>query len=333
MRVKNSIVSKRVKEIRYCEVEGCNYNSKKYAIHYSKKYNITLCNKHYRQMKLYEKIIPDKIKEIKYCEVKGCERNSKTHMVYYRKKYDMILCGKHKHQLNNHGEITIKEIKYCEVHKCNRDSQNHRVCYRKQVNKILCEKHYKHIKKYGHIINRTICDPNEIIIYDDYAEILLYDRKGQEIARTKIDIEDIDKLKQYKWHFVQGYARTINKSKILSIHQILIGSYVDHIDNCPLNNRRSNLRQCSQHQNTFNTKMTKNNTSGIKGVYWSKQSSKWIASISINYKTICLGGFKNKREAAIVRLKAERKYFGEFQNKILEKQTMKIFDIQEGELN
>ena len=36
-------------------------------------------------------------------------------------------------------------------------------------------------------------------MYKDYAEIILYDKKCNEVSRSKIDLEDIDKVKNIKW--------------------------------------------------------------------------------------------------------------------------------------
>jgi len=162
----------------------------------------------------------------------------------------------------------------------------------------------------------------------------LYNKKCEENARTKIDIDDIEKIKQYKWYLSSnGYAITKIKGNNITIHQILFENKMDHINRDPLDNRRSNLRKCTQQQNLRNTKLSNSNTTGIKGVYLhNPYKNKWYARVEVNQKHIYLGLFQNKRDAAIARLKGERKYFGEFQNKILEKQTMKMFNIKEEEL-
>ena len=35
---------------------------------------------------------------------------------------------------------------------------------------------------------------NEIVIYDDYAEIIIYNKQGNEKCRTLIDLDDIEKV-------------------------------------------------------------------------------------------------------------------------------------------
>lgn len=53
---------------------------------------------------------------------------------------------------------------------------------------------YRHNK----ILSRTIYDKNEYILYSTYAEILLYNTKGEEVARTKVDLDKVEDLKNYK---------------------------------------------------------------------------------------------------------------------------------------
>ncbi|NHE79838.1 HNH endonuclease [Klebsiella michiganensis] len=62
---------------------------------------------------------------------------------------------------------------------------------------------------------------------------------------------------------------------------------VDHIDGDKLNNRITNLRLCTQNQNTRNRRIHSNNAAGLKGVYFNdspRNRKKWIAQISIAKK-------------------------------------------------
>lgn len=85
---------------------------------------------------------------------------------------------------------------------------------------------------------------------------------------------------------------------------------IDHIDGNPLNNRFANLRAATQSQNGMNSKLPKNNTSGVKGVYWGQK--KWRAQISIARKCIPLGGYDNIEDAAKAVEEARTKYHAEF---------------------
>jgi len=91
-------------------------------------------------------------------------------------------------------------------------------------------------------------------------------------------------------------------------------SCVDHIDNNRLNNRIDNLRFATHQENGMNQKLSSNNKSGIKGVYFDKLKKKWIAQIMINRKMKYLGTFNTKDEAKTARQEYAIDAFGEYIN-------------------
>lgn len=93
--------------------------------------------------------------------------------------------------------------------------------------------------------------------------------------------------------------------------------FVDHVNGNRINNHIDNLRWGTKQENCRNRKLSKNNTSGIKGVCWNKESNKWTAQINNeNGIRIHLGYFDTKEEAASVRLKKEKELFKEFYREI-----------------
>jgi len=56
-------------------------------------------------------------------------------------------------------------------------------------------------------------------------------------------------------------------------------------------------------------KSNKNNTSGVKGVYWSNREQRWIAKIGLKGKTITIGRFQHLKDAEKARKQAEEQYF------------------------
>ena len=88
--------------------------------------------------------------------------------------------------------------------------------------------------------------------------------------------------------------------------------FIDHINCCPLDNRLCNLREATQSQNNFNTRLHSNNTSGHKGVTFDKANNKWIAQIVINKKNKKLGRYSTLEEAVIVANEARNKLHGEY---------------------
>lgn len=66
---------------------------------------------------------------------------------------------------------------------------------------------------------------------------------------------------------------------------------VDHIDHNKGNDAWRNLREADHNENQYNQVMRSDNTSGVKGVRWHKESCKWRADIKFKGKSIYLGLF------------------------------------------
>lgn len=118
-----------------------------------------------------------------------------------------------------------------------------------------------------------------------------------------------------------GY-RVIRINKILYKAHRLIWIYfngdidtalqIDHINHIRSDNRIENLRLATRSQNGSNTTKQKNNTSGYKGVSWSKQYKKWVAQIMKNKKLIYLGLFATPELAHAAYIAAAEKLHKEF---------------------
>ena len=167
--------------------------------------------------------------------------------------------------------------------------------------------------------------------YNKYSEKLI-DEHGEYYigycsntnSEFYIDAEDYDTIKDYCWleliHKRYHYLAAWNigsTGNILMMH-LIVGKNYDHADRNPLNNRRYNLRPCNICQNAMNSSIRINNTSGVTGVNWDKQSQKWIARIQCYGNRITLGHFENKEDAIKARLEGEAKYHKDFapQNKL-----------------
>lgn len=133
------------------------------------------------------------------------------------------------------------------------------------------------------------------------------------------DYVRLKKLKSLKWCVSKKrkgliyFQKRFSDGKIRELHRWIIqppkGKYVDHIDGNTLDNRRSNLRVCSNAANLRNGTLRLNNKSGYTGVFFHKDTGRWSAYIKVVYKRKHLGMFDTIKEAVKTRKSAEKKYF------------------------
>lgn len=83
---------------------------------------------------------------------------------------------------------------------------------------------------------------------------------------------------------------------------------VDHEEHAKRENQISNLKNTTHQDNCKNVPIQKNNSSGVTGVHFDRQTGKWRASIKVNRKNICLGRHADKQDAIDARKQAERKH-------------------------
>lgn len=106
------------------------------------------------------------------------------------------------------------------------------------------------------------------------------------------------------------------KTQTLLLHRVVAGAsagqYVDHINGDSLDNRRENLRVCTNSQNAMNRGKQVNNRSGFKGVSWNKKAGCWQAWIQVRGKRMWLGDFADKRDAAAAYDRAAREMHQDF---------------------
>lgn len=128
-----------------------------------------------------------------------------------------------------------------------------------------------------------------------------------------VDNEDFERVKSINWHFINGYA---DNSRFGFLHRFILNYkgllMVDHINGNPLDNRKSNLRLVTRAQNLMNTKPQVNKSSKYKGVYFSKNTKKWISRIIKDGVHYSLGVFTNEIEAAKTYDEKAIELFGEY---------------------
>lgn len=139
-----------------------------------------------------------------------------------------------------------------------------------------------------------------------------YTNNGKEFW---FDLEDYNTIKNYCWHICgDGYVTAYNNDTggNISFHRLLypLSESIDHINHIKHDNRKTNLRTCSQRENNLNRLMKPSDTSGVTGVCGA-YNNKWDARIQVNGK-YHTKRFDNFEDAVAQRKKWEDEFFGEF---------------------
>jgi hypothetical protein len=140
-------------------------------------------------------------------------------------------------------------------------------------------------------------------------------------AVTLVDDDDYDRLNVHKWHLhSDGYAvRNISlghsKQTQVKMHRVIMNASndveVDHINRVRLDNRKCNLRIVTRTQNMHNCGR-KGGKAGYKGVFKITHGDRWYTQIGFQGKTIYLGSFDTKEEAAQMYDLAAIFFYGEY---------------------
>jgi len=142
-----------------------------------------------------------------------------------------------------------------------------------------------------------------------------------------VDEQDAHFLAEYGWSIRRSGATEYVQKALFengvyvgyrSLHRVITGCedglVVDHKNGNGLDNRRDNLRVCTQAENLRNRKINSNNTSGFKGVRFDPLShtKPWRARITVSGKRYNLGTFCSANEAHEAYCKAAAEKHGEF---------------------
>jgi hypothetical protein len=182
-----------------------------------------------------------------------------------------------------------KRTKTCEV--CGDKFENSN----KRIKRCSLKCYYESLRK-----------TNKIIYQDEEKTILDVSTKKYPDQQTIIDtkIHTIEFISNGRWHVDINrdklYVRRTINGKSVKLHRFIMdakkGEHIDHKSLDTLDNRKCNLRVCTNAQNVMNRPISKLNKSGFKGV--SKEGNRWKCLISYDGKQRYLGLFKNKIDAA-----------------------------------
>lgn len=145
--------------------------------------------------------------------------------------------------------------------------------------------------------------------------------------KVLVDDEDYERISRYKWSVNKKskndiYFRThqyVNGNRVtISLHRYIMGckyrdgNRVDHIDHNTFDNRKCNMRLCTEQENNQNRRKPVTNTTGYKGVRVSTGDNRWGAVVAINDKNVRVGTYSSPEEAARMYDMLALKLHGEF---------------------
>lgn len=117
----------------------------------------------------------------------------------------------------------------------------------------------------------------------------------------------------------KGYLQVKINNILYKNHRIIYKMFhgilpkvIDHIDCNPNNNKIENLREASNSQNQYNSKISTRNTTGFKGVEWNKRLKKWTVRIQVNGKRKYFGCYNDIDYAKFVSESMRYKYHKQY---------------------
>jgi len=147
----------------------------------------------------------------------------------------------------------------------------------------------------------------------------LYTTNGFEVL---VDKDIYEKFKDKKLNTSgkssSPYVQIYRDGRKISLHRIIMnappGKVVDHINHNTLDNRRENLRVCSNSENLANARKTTNRktTSKYRGVYYEEGLNAWVSRVYKDEKRVYYGVFNTEESAANAFNYYLLKHYGEF---------------------
>ena len=155
---------------------------------------------------------------------------------------------------------------------------------------------------------RFVINRNNFGVKEREQIIYVYDHIGKLLFFTDLNLAET--VRCYNWcKSADGYAATRIDNQQVPAHRFLIGAkqgdIIDHKNRNKKDNRLCNLRKCTKSENALNSKIREDNTSGHTGVWYRKDTKKWVAEIKLNYKKISLGCYDIKKDAVSARKQFE----------------------------
>jgi len=155
--------------------------------------------------------------------------------------------------------------------------------------------------------------PLEVLSAERLREVLDYDpATGKFSHRITGKRSFAANGKGYVTIWIDGRSYSGHRLAWLYVHGEWPDGWLDHVNCNRVDNRLVNLRVAGTVGNAANRRISRHNTTGLKGVSYSKEHKRWFAQITVRKRKQFLGYFDAPEEAHQAYLKAAKSAFGEF---------------------
>lgn len=162
----------------------------------------------------------------------------------------------------------------------------------------------------NNVVTCTKCQLNKYYVENDYMV-------GETTNGNKFyfDISDFDIVSKRNWFMNGDYITCKYNSKKIKLHRYILNCsddlVVDHIDGNPKNNRRNNIRICTQKENSYNCKIRNDSNNNYKGVVF-VGNGMYRARIQKDGKRFWIGTYRSEESAARAYNEKALELFGEY---------------------
>lgn len=131
-----------------------------------------------------------------------------------------------------------------------------------------------------------------------------------------VDADDIDRVRMHTWYRSRRWAVESRMWKrLVKLHRFIMNPpdnvVIDHIDRNPLNNSKSNLRECSQMENCHNSSWKNTSKTWVKWV-WMNRNWKYVSQICVGWKREHIGTFSSIEDAQKAYIEKSLEYHWKF---------------------
>ena len=227
------------------------------------------------------------------CMIDGCNKEESGSMGLCKKHYDWDLSVRKAHICSLDGctrhiyKNELCKVHYNKAHPKTCKAQN--CAQTADAAKGYCWRHYQQQRRLGELkytgeLYQGV--KNEYAFREDGCYMLFHDRHGRMIDEARIDANDYEKVRNHTWGNTSrnGVVDIICGTLSISLSRYIMdtpdGLVCDHKNGDRRDNRRSNLRNCTQKENMQNRHGAScNNKLGERGISIHKETGLYRVSL------------------------------------------------------